>query len=178
MSHEEENNLLELDFHTKKYITLKDISPHSITIPLKHVQRKNAKPETMLYNLTKTINWNDISDIDYAGVRNGNTLKPLSERFCDNIIFYYLVPFNKDTNKIEYLSKFLAEYTFKIKRLLAEHNIKINKRYIKPTCSNTEGEYYRQYIKVALPTIPVNDVFALITNEEAIKSFNVSILTI
>ena len=94
MSHEEENNLLELDFHTKKYITLKDISPHSITIPLKHVQRKNAKPETMLYNLTKTINWNDISDIDYAesttkytGVRNGNTLNRLVRGFVITLSF-------------------------------------------------------------------------------------------
>lgn len=34
----------------------------------------------MLYNLTKTINWNDISDIDYTkGACNINTLKPLSE---------------------------------------------------------------------------------------------------
>ena len=58
-----------------------------------------------MYNLTKAINYNNISDIDYAGsttkytegARNGNTLIALSERFCDNIILYYMVPFNKDT---------------------------------------------------------------------------------
>ena len=65
MNSEEETRLFELDFHTRKEIILNDISPFSITIPLKHVQRNSAKPETMLYNLTKTINWNDISDIDY-----------------------------------------------------------------------------------------------------------------
>lgn len=70
-----------------------------------------------------------------------------------------------------YLSKFLAEYTFKIRRLPAEHNINDTKRYIKQTNNNKEGEQYKQYIKVALPGIPVTDVFALITREEAI-SFN------
>ena len=92
----------------------------------------------MLYNLTKVINNNNISDIDYAGsttkyaegVRNGNALKALSERLCDNIIPYYMVPFNKDTNKVEYLSKYLAEYTAKIKRILQSHNINVYKRYI------------------------------------------------
>ena len=152
-----------LDFHTKREISIKDLNGPTITIPLKYVQRNNAKPETMLYNFTKSININDISDIDYtAGASSNNTLKPLSERFCDNIIFYYLVPIDPNNkNKVEYLFEFLAEYTSKIKRLLTEHNIHVNKRYNKPT-----------YIKVALPTIPVNDVFALITNEEANKSFN------
>ncbi|KAK8882367.1 hypothetical protein M9Y10_045009 [Tritrichomonas musculus] len=163
--------LLVLDFHTKREISIKDLNGPTITIPLKYVQCNNAKPETMLYNFTKSININDISDIDYtAGASNNNTLKPLSERFCDNIIFYYLVPIDPNNkNKVEYLFKFLAEYTSKIKRLQTEHNINVNKRYIKPT-----------YIKVALPTIPVNDVFALITNEEGIYSLTmkVSILTI
>ena len=66
MNHEEEARLFELDFHTRKEIILNDISPYSITIPLKHVKRKKVKPETMLYNLKKTINRNDISDIDYT----------------------------------------------------------------------------------------------------------------
>lgn len=54
----------EQDFHTKKKIVLKDFSPDSITIPLKNVIRKNVKPEMMLYNLMKTNNWSDISNID------------------------------------------------------------------------------------------------------------------
>ena len=121
----EEARLLELDFHTKKEIDLNNISPDPITIPLKYVHRNNAKPETMLYNLTKTLNWNDISNIDYAGSTtkyterstNDHPLKALSERFCDNIIFYYLVPIDPNNkNKVEYLSKFLAEYTSKKSR--------------------------------------------------------------
>ena len=174
MNSEEEARLFELDFHTRKEIILNDISPYSITIPLKHVQRKNVKPETMLYNLTKTINWNNISDIDFTErSTNNHKLNPLSDRFCDNVIFYYMVPIDPhNKNKNDYLSKYLAEHTSKIKRILQSHDINVNKRYIKPTYSSKEGEYYKQYIKVALPAIPVNDVFALITSEEAIKSFN------
>lgn len=103
-------------------------------ILLNRVQRKNAGPETMLYNFTKSINGNDISNIDYtAGAINGHPLKALSERFCDNIILYYLVPVNDNTNKLEYLAKFLDEYTAKIKRLFVSHNISITKRNKKPT---------------------------------------------
>ncbi|KAK8838418.1 hypothetical protein M9Y10_033047 [Tritrichomonas musculus] len=182
MNRDEESVLSELDFHTKREIVLKDISTRSITIPLKYVQRANAKPETMLYNLTKSLNWNDISDIDYtAGASNRHELKPLSDRFCDNIILYYKVPLceqsptsriGNNANKMEHLSKFLAEYTAKIKRILIAHNINVTKRNIKPTYSSKECEYYKQYIKVALPTIPITDIFALITSEDAIKSFN------
>lgn len=83
----------------------------------------------------------------------------------------YLFPVTENTNKLEYLSKFLAEYTAMIKRLFVAHNINVTKRNIKPTGSNKENNNYRQYIKVASPTIPANDVFALVTSEEAIKSF-------
>ena len=96
------------------------------------------EPETMLYNLTKTINWNDISDIDYTE-RSPNNHKhnPLSDRFCDNAIFYYMVPINPYAkNKNDYLSKYLAERTSKIKRILQSHDINVNKRYIKPTYSS------------------------------------------
>ena len=128
-SSKEEAKLLELDFQNHKVITLNDICPDIIAIPLKHVQGKNVRPKTMLYNITKTIYWNDITIIDYIeGAHNNNKLNLLSERFCNNIIFYNMVP-------EEYLSKFHTEYTF----------------------------------KVALPRI---QVLALITSEEAIKSFN------
>ena len=158
-----------LDFHAE------DINSETITVPLKYVQRNNTKPETMLYNINKSINVNDISKIDYtAGATNNHEIKALSERFCDNIILYYKVP-TQDTNKenkMEYLSRFLAEYTYKIKRLLTEHNINVNKRHIKPTYSNKEGNYYKQFIKVALPAVPIDNVFELITNPTIIKSFN------
>ena len=100
----------------------------------------------MLYNFTKTLNWNDISDINYTiRSHNNHKLKPLSERFCDNIVFYYLVqndPNNK--NKVEYLSKFLTKYTSKIKRLLALPNFNVNKKYTKSTYSNKEDSNYKQ----------------------------------
>ena len=64
-------DLPKLDFHKKKKIRLDNIDRPSIRIPLNHVQRKNAEVETMLYNLTKSINVNNISDIDYtAGATN------------------------------------------------------------------------------------------------------------
>lgn len=100
------------------------------------------------------------------------TLNDAGPDSIDNVIFYYLVPVDPNNkNKMMYLSKFLAEYTSKIRRLAAEHNINDTKRYIKQTNSNKEGEQYKQCIQVALPGIQVNDVFRLITNEEAI-SFN------
>ena len=76
-------------------------------IPLNHVQPKKVKLETVPYNLTKTINWNDYT----TGARNNHKLKSLSEKICDNVIFNYIVPIDpNNTNKVEYLSKFLAEY--------------------------------------------------------------------
>ena len=82
----------------------------------------------MLYNHTKTINRNDISNIDYTErSTNNHKLNPLSDRFCDNIIFYYMVPIDTNTkNENEYLSKYLAEHTSKIKRILQSHNINVN----------------------------------------------------
>lgn len=98
-----------LDFHTRKEIALTEISEPSMQIALNHVQGKNAGPDAMLYNLTKIINGNDISNIEYTtGDTNGHSFKSLSEQFCDNIIFYYLVPVNENTNKLEHLSKYLA----------------------------------------------------------------------
>ena len=81
-----------------------------------------------LYNLTKNINWNEISNIDYTErSTNNHTLNPLGDRFCDNVIFYYMVPVNTNTkNKNDYLSEFLAEHTSKIKRILQSHNINVN----------------------------------------------------
>ena len=156
----------------KSTISIKDINGETITIPLKYVQRNNAKPETMLYNTTKNINLNDISNINYtAEATNNHKLKPLSERFCDNIILFYKVPIIEQ-DKIEYLSKFLAEYTYKIRRILLSHNINVSKRCIKPTYSEKEENYYKEYIKVALPNAPIDNIFALITDENIIKSFN------
>lgn len=87
-------------------------------IPLNRIQLKNAGHEIMMYNLTKNIKRNDISNIDYTtGATNVHQLKALRERLCDSILLYYLVPILDNTNKLEYLSKFLMEYTTKIKCL-------------------------------------------------------------
>lgn len=88
-------------------------------------------------------------------------------------ILYYMIPFNKDVtaNKVEYLSKFL-EYTLKIKRLNAKHNIIVTKKYIKPTYITKEGDYNKQFIKVPLPTIPVDKAFSRITNEIILQAIN------
>ena len=45
----------------------------------------------------------------------------------------------------------------------------VNKRNITPTYSSKEGEFYKQYIKVALPAIPKSNIFALITSYTTIK---------
>ena len=48
---------------------------------------KNVKPETMLYNFAKIINWNDISYINYTvKARNKHTLKALSGRFFEKFL--------------------------------------------------------------------------------------------
>ena len=132
MNSEEEARLFELDFHTRKEITINDISSYSITIPLKHVQRKNVKPEKLLYYHKKTINQNDISKIDHTTEpRNKGKLNSLRERICHNINLCYLVPEDPNNKiKVQYPPKFLAEYTSKIKKLQSENNIKVNKRYI------------------------------------------------
>ncbi|KAK8839060.1 hypothetical protein M9Y10_032527 [Tritrichomonas musculus] len=105
----------------------------------------NREEKARLFELDlhtlKKITLNDVSKI-----YNHN---PLSDRFCDNIIFYNMVPVDANTkNKNEYLSKFLAEHTSNIKRILQSHNIDVNKRYIKPTCKVDKVE-----MKVSILTI-------------------------
>lgn len=134
-----------IDFHIWKKISLTDMR-----IPLNRKQLKNAGHEIMMYKLAKNIKRNDISNIDYTtGATNGHQLKALSERLCDSILLYYLVPISDNTNKLEYLSKFLMEYTTKIKRLFAAHNNNVTKRNIKPTYSYKEDNNYKKYIKDA-----------------------------
>jgi hypothetical protein len=63
-----------------------------ITIPISSVGTTKIKPETLLYNLNKIINENNISNVDYTtgGIQN-NKLEPLSNIFSDNIIVYYFL---------------------------------------------------------------------------------------
>jgi hypothetical protein len=80
------------------------------TFPLLSViGKKNVKPETMLYNINKTINTNDTSNIDFTtNGRNGHTLEPLSTIFCDNIVLYSIIP-NIELLQHQNMVKFIAK---------------------------------------------------------------------
>ena len=163
---------------------------NTITIPIKQVKSKsNITTETLLYNITKRLNTNNTANINYCiGGTNNNPLEPLGPLFCDNIIlYYYITPqqillsntlkdyVNGNTVKRDLLDKeisnYLAENTLKIKRVLTtllESNI--NKTNIKPTTYTKEGEQIKQYIKVSLADIPLNNVINVITNNNAINT--------
>ena len=58
-------------------------------IPLNSIGNKNVKIETMLSTLNKHINKSDIAYIDYSlGGDKNQTISPLNELFCDNIIVF------------------------------------------------------------------------------------------
>ena len=58
-------------------------------IPLNSIGNKNVKKETMLSTLNKHINKSDIAYIDYSfGGDKNQTINPLNEIFCDNIIVF------------------------------------------------------------------------------------------
>lgn len=53
----------------------------------------NSKSETLLHNITYTLNINDTANIDFTlGGTNNKELKPLCSRFCDNIIIHFIIP--------------------------------------------------------------------------------------
>ncbi|KAK8837707.1 hypothetical protein M9Y10_036247 [Tritrichomonas musculus] len=179
-------------------------SKPTITLPINYFSVKSkTKPETLLYNINVQVNSCDTSNIDFTyGGTNNNTFKPLSKRFCDNIILYFELP--KETinnNKVlqEYVNKadnnntettdntdsdtwinkllkeiapFLAENTEKIKRIFNTLGIQINKTHIKPTRPAHENNTIRQYIKVSLPDIDIELIYNLITNATVIDVLN------
>ena len=58
-------------------------------IPLNSIGNKNVKIETMLSTLNKHINKSDIAYIDYSvGGDKNQSINPLNELFCDNIIVF------------------------------------------------------------------------------------------
>ena len=57
--------------------------------PLNSIGNKNVKIETMLSTLNKHINKSDIAYIDYSlGGDKDQSINPLNELFCDNIIVF------------------------------------------------------------------------------------------
>ena len=101
-------------------------------IPLNSIGNKNVKIETMLSTLNKHINKSDIAYIDYSlgGVKN-QSINPLNELFCDNIIVFspteniYLFKLNENkTSKILILSIFIKNCSVKQRLILNSQSIK------------------------------------------------------
>ena len=101
-------------------------------IPLNSIGNKNVKIETMLSTLNKHINKSDIAYIDYSlgGVKN-QSINPLNELFCDNIIVFspteniYLFKLNENkTSKILILSIFIKNCSVKQRLNLNSQSIK------------------------------------------------------
>lgn len=172
-----------------------DDDTRTTEIPIKNFSAivKNVKPENLLYNINKQINTNDTATLDLTyGGTNNNTLEPVSTRFCDNIIFYFIIPeeivksdktlldsnkeSNEDTNNkdkvLKKVAPFLANNTENLKMLLIKNGVHLNKRDIKPTNYKADGNTIRQYIKVALPNEEQNVILDIITNRDVIESFN------
>ena len=86
-------------------------SKPTITLPTNYFATKSkTKPETLLYNINSIINTCDTSNIDFtSGCSNNNAFKPISKRFCDNIILYFVIPEETIKN-----NKVLQEYVNKV----------------------------------------------------------------
>jgi hypothetical protein len=150
----------------KQMEALKEISitheREDCKFPIKAVGNPRIKPETLLYNINKIVNPNDISTIDYTkGGTNDHVLEPLNSLFSDNIVFgcyikqesvHTMAKVIKDLLEkaktedveeedddtangklIEIAKPYLAENTEKIKRILLTGNMDVTKRDIKPT---------------------------------------------
>ena len=72
---------------------------------LKAIGNSKIKHETLLYNLNRIINTNDISFIDYTqeGTKANEPLQPLNSLFSDNIVMFMPLDDNliKDIEKIK-----------------------------------------------------------------------------
>ena len=159
-----------------------------IKIPLNSIGNKNVKIETMLSTLNKHLNKSDIAYIDYSlGGENNNTINPLNEIFCDNIIVFtpienrYLIGLNNN-NELEVNIKnipkeLLGKTTANIKFAFNQLGLQINKPQIKPTrikyianenYINRTSDYI-QMLKVDLDHIPSDRVIEIFSNTENIN---------
>ena len=153
-------------------------------IPLNSIGKKNVKIETMLSTLNKHINKSDITYLDYTlgGVKN-QTIIPLNDIFCDNIIVFtpienrYLTNNEQEIDIKNIPNELLARTTANIKFVFNQLGLQINKLQIKPTrikyIANEIYIYqtndYIQMLKVDLDHFPSDKVFEIFSNEENIK---------
>ena len=97
--------------------------------------RKCTTTDTLLQRITLDVNTNDISQTNYTqGGTNNHALEAVSPIFCDNVILYYhLPPPTEDSNIDNYVKQHLSEHTYRIKRILHEIGVNVNKSAIKLT---------------------------------------------
>ncbi|KAK8875769.1 hypothetical protein M9Y10_005944 [Tritrichomonas musculus] len=95
----------------------------TITLPINYFSVKSkTKPETLLYNINCQVNSCDTSKIDFtSGGTNNNTFKPLSKRFCDNIILYFELERETINN-----NKVLQEYVNKADKTNSKESVNEN----------------------------------------------------
>ena len=157
-------------------------------IPVNSIGNRNVKIETMLSTLNKHINKSDIVYIDYSiGGDKNQSINPLNELFCDNIIVFtplekiYLYGLNENNEQeidIKHIPKeLLGKTTANIKFAFNQIGLSINKYQIKPTrIKNIVNEnninrtsYFIQMLKVDLDHLSSDKVIETLSNTENIK---------
>ena len=164
------------------------ITREDVKIPLNSIGNKNVKIETMLWTLNKHINKSDIAYIDYSlGGDKNQTINPLNELFCDNIIVFtpiekiYLFGLNEKNEQeidMKHIPKdLLGKTTSNIKFAFNHIGLSINKYHIKPTrikyivnedYINQISEYI-QLLKIDLDRLSSDNVIEILSNTEKIK---------
>ena len=157
-------------------------------IPLNSIGNKNVKIETMLSTLNKHINKSGIAYIDYSnGGDKNQSINPLNELFCDNIIVFtpiektYLYGLNENNEQeidIKHIPKeLLGKTTANIKFAFNQIGLSINKYHNKPTrikyivnenYINRTSDYI-QMLKVDLDQLESDKVFEILSNTENLK---------
>ena len=157
-------------------------------IPLNSIGNKNVKIETMLSTLNKHINKSDIAYIDYSlGGDKNQSINPLNELFCDNIIVFtavekiYLFKLNDNNEReidIKNIPKeLLGKTTANIKFAFNQIGLSINKYHIKPTRIKyivnenyiNQTSDYIQMLKVDLDQFESDKVIEILSNTENLK---------
>ena len=155
-----------------------------IKTPLSSIGNKNVKIETMLSTLNKHINKSDIAYIEYSdGGTKNQSINPLNEIFCDNIIVLtpienrYLTNNEQEANTKNIPKELLGKTTANIKFAFNQIGLQLNKIQIKPTRSKyianenyiNQTSDYIQMLKVDLDHNPSDRVIEILSNTENIK---------